>query len=128
MTTPKGYAGIQKDGFIASNADGHFNPTCSQSRVSYFRLLGCVSLVDLRSISDDSLSWGILKYNFVNPFSSNEAVSLILSPARYGALVIWDDPEHKNLRAMVVPEFEVGFPDKLPLTDVEWTIQMRIKS
>jgi hypothetical protein len=113
VTTPQGYAGIQKDGFVGSNSDEKYSPTCSQSKVSYFRRQGCVSLVDLRTISDGALDFGILKYNFLNPFSSNQAVLLLLSPDAYQSLIPWDDPDRRNCARWwfrnLKPAFRTGF-------------------
>src|ERR1700732_4936864 len=63
-TTPDGYVGVLRDGFIASNVDRKFPMTCSQSEASYFRKKGCISLVDLRDISGTDLADALLKYNF----------------------------------------------------------------
>ena len=127
VTTPDGYEGIQRDGFIGSNLNEGYAFTTGQSKSSFFWLKGCVSLVDLRDISDDELSTGTQNYTFIAPFSPNLSsltrmtVFLVLSNSAYQAIITCND-----LAAMVVPQFEVGYLDKLPLCQIASVIQITI--
>ena len=85
VTTPQAYLLIKEDGFVGANTGGEYGTTCSQSSVSHFRRRRCVSLVDLRSISEESLARGIRKYDFLNRFPCS--VLLVLNRRSYPSLI-----------------------------------------
>jgi hypothetical protein len=116
VTTTDGYVGIERDGFIGSNANGEYPLSCSQSKVSYFRKNDCVSLVDLRNISDEDLDLGLKKYYFLDPSSQGSAVFLILSPDAYEGLI---SSKGVGLSEMIVPELEAGYRTSIPLRLIE---------
>ncbi|MFZ0797894.1 MAG: hypothetical protein WCA13_14725 [Terriglobales bacterium] len=121
VTTTEGYAGIQRDGFIGSNANGEYPLSCSQSKVSNFRKNGCVSLVDLRNISDEDLDLGLKKYYFLDPSLQGNVVSLILSPDAYQGLI---SSKGVGLAEMIVPELEAGYQTSIPLRLIEEVISV----
>jgi len=126
VTTEQGYAAIKADGFVRSNENQAFELTSRQSAVSYFRKNGCISLVDLRGVSDEDLEWGLRKYYFLRPFSSNVAVFLILDPSCHEQLIPWTMSKGDGARAMIVPEFEAGFHRALPFALIKSVIHCRV--
>ena len=126
LTTLQGYAGILQDGFIGSNKNGRYPATCSQSGVSYFRQKGCVSLVDLRNTSEEDLEAGLRKYYFLNKFSSNKSVFLVLKPECCSDIIPSSDSKEEGVGAMIVPEFEAGFKDAAPIDSIEGAIFVEV--
>jgi hypothetical protein len=126
VTTEHGYAAIKADGFVRSNENQCFELTTSQSAVSYFRKNGCISLIDLRDISDEDLEWGLRKYYFLNPFSTDVAVFLILDSSCHGQLISWTISKGEGFKAMIVPEFETGFRGLLPLALIRSVVHCRV--
>lgn len=123
VTTPDAYAEITKAGNIVANAVGQYPMTCTQSEGSYFRKCGCVSLVDLRNISPADLDLGMKKYYFPQPVQGNKAIFLVLSPKAYARVI---RPEGVGVKEMLVPEFEVGYRDSIPLSLIEEVISIEV--
>ena len=79
VTTADSFRDICDDGYVRSNQDGRLSFTFPQSRISYARSRGYVSLTDLRDRSAEQVEWSLVKFYFLNPRSSNDPVFLILS-------------------------------------------------
>ena len=127
VTTCEGYAGILRDQFVGSNVNGQFPLSHSQSRVSYFRKRDCVSLVDLRSVTDEDLHWAIRKYYFLDVYPNHKSVFLILKEQCYGELIPWTvSKEDEGLAAMIVPYLEAGFKHSIPLDCIEQVILVEV--
>lgn len=127
VTTPEGYAGILRDQFVGSNVNGQYPLSHSQSRVSYFRKRDCVSLVDLRSITDEDLYWAIRKYYFLDIFPNHKSVFLFLKQQCYGELIPWTvSKEDEGLSSMIVPYLEAGFKHSIPLDCIEKAILVEV--
>lgn len=119
VTTEQGFRGIQASGAVTANTMGLLPFTCSQSEVSYFRKNGCVSLIDLRDISDEKLHGGMRKYYFLQPFRSNRVVFLILKSTGYPGVISWEVSRSEGVGAMIVPYLEAGYQDEIPLDLIE---------
>jgi hypothetical protein len=127
VTTPEGYAGILRDQFVGSNANGQYALSHSQSRVSYFRKRDCVSVVDLRAITDEDLRLAILKYYFLDIFPNHKSVFLILKQQCYSELVPWTVSKgDEGLTAMIVPYLEAGFKHSIPFDCIEKAILVEV--
>ncbi len=126
VTTPGGYEGIIKDGFILADTEESFPFTCSQSRISFFRRNGCVSLIDLRDVSDENLEDGLRKYPFLLPFSSGEVVLLILKEDSYPDIIPWTVSKHEGVGAMIVPYIESGYKDAISLSLIREAIAITV--
>jgi len=128
VTTEQGFHGIQASGAVTANTAGLLPFTCSQSAVSYFRKNGCVSLIDLRDISDENLHDGIRKYYFFQPFRSSRVVFLILKSTGYPGIISWEVSRSEGVGAMIVPYLEAGYQDEIPLEHIELALIVDVAS
>jgi hypothetical protein len=128
VTTRRAWASIQQDGSIKPNPDGERPFTYPQSAVSYFQKKGCVCLFDLRTATVEQVEEALPKYYFLNPFSDNRPVFLILNQAGYGRLIPWSVsiPE-EGCRAMVIPHVEAGYPSEIPLSLIESVLIVAVR-
>jgi hypothetical protein len=121
------YPGIVSDGSIKSNQTGCLGFTTSQSEVSYFRTRGCVSLIDLRTTTQEQVNDTLLRYYFLNPFSSPEDNPAFLllkeSESCFEQLIPWSDA---SVGDMVVPYVEAGYRERIPLSLVERVLLLEI--
>ena len=118
-TSHTGFAGIQRDGYIGSNKDKRYPCAYPQAENSFFRKRGYVSLIDLRTATDEQIEDGDMKYRYLSP-SSEQTILLFLKPDCYDQLVTWDvSKAEEGLRAMIVPYVESGFPDAIPVSCIE---------
>jgi hypothetical protein len=129
VTPRKTYPGIVSDGWIKSNQTGCLGFTSSQSNVSYFRTRGCVSLIDLRTTTQKQVNDALLKYDFLNPFSSpkDNPAFLLLKESKFcfEQLISWSNA---SLGDMVVPYVEAGYRDRIPLSLVERVLLLDIEN
>jgi hypothetical protein len=95
---------------------------------AYFRCHGCVSLFDLRSVSDDQLEDTFLKYYFLNYHGDrHHPVFFLLSQAALAPVISWS-PElfQKSLGWQLVPYSEAGYPGNLPLTLIDEVLRVTV--
>ncbi len=128
VTTREAYVRVRSDGVIKSNQSGELGFTFGQSRFSYFRKRGCVSVFDLRTATPEQIDDSLHKYYFLNPpFSKNRPVFLLLADACSEQLLPWSQsiPE-EGARAMVIPYVEAGYPGEIPLSLVQCALLLEV--
>lgn len=126
VTKASKYWQIRRDGFVRSNHDGRFPFTYPQSRRSYGRCHGMVSLFDLRGKSDEEVSSTLDKFYFLRPTRALPAF-LVLSEAACARLVP-PPPSMRELeyKFLWIPESEVFYPGDIPLTEFESALRPQI--
>ena len=128
VTSYESYYGILRDGIIKPNKEGEFNFTWPQSEISYGRKRGYVCLFDLRNKSNDIIEEALMKFNFLNPFySQNRAVFLILSPQLHSSL-IYDvkAKEEIGYKEMYIPYVECWYPNGISLDYIEEILEVTV--
>lgn len=121
-TTIPAFEQICVDGFIKTNVDGSLLQK-PRYHNAYFRARDCVSVCDLRSVTDRELDVGLSAYNFLEPDGLNglktgvgTAAFLFLSDDACGVLISWRrQMEEKAFTELVVPHIEAGHPGAVPL-------------
>jgi hypothetical protein len=119
VTTRQGYAGIRRRGSIGSNQDGKRPFSYPQSENSYFRKKGCVCLFDLRIPTAEQIDEALLKYYFLNPFSDNRPVFLILGEAGYAGLIPWSASIAEEGFHVVIHHVEAGYSGEIPMSLID---------
>ncbi len=115
VTTRSAFAAILECGMVRPNDTGQFPFTYEQSKNSYFRIRGYVSLFDLRSASNEQLDDALMKYNFLNPrFTEHRPVYLFFNCSCFALLTPWSKwKEDKAFSEMVIPYVEAGYPGEI---------------
>ena len=126
-TTATAYASILSDGYVSSNTDSRYQYAYPQSGNSYFRKNGYVSVIDLRTATDEQIEDGDMRYRFLSPSSSSRpTVLLFLKPHCYDKLVGWEASKLEGLKTMIVPYVESGFPEAIHVDCIEeaWEVDI----
>lgn len=117
VTTHEAFSLILASNAILSNQDGSLGYTFGQSKDSYFRKIGCVSLIDIRVATSDQVKGALYPYYFLNPsFTNDRPVFFLLQESRLPPLVSWEACERG---AMVVPYVEAGHCGAIPLSIID---------
>jgi hypothetical protein len=117
VTTRKACRRILSDGAIKSNEGGNFRFTFPQSKNSYFRKKGCVSVFDLRTVTQEVLEWELNKF----PFLYKEAF-LFLKDSCFERLIPWS---HSPNEEVVIPNVEAGYPGDIPVSLIERVLRVQ---
>lgn len=96
---------------------------------AYFRSRGCLSVCDLRSLTEEELDDGLAKYTFVDPFTSEDPAFLFIDPQRLERpLISWrEQRERRDFEKQVVPFIEAGFRGDLPVAYLESILIAKIE-
>ncbi len=118
VTTPENYEKIIASGFIQNNQKELFPFQFGQSRNSYFKNMGCVSICDfkgLESLTENERSLYKSKYPYLNPTKSNQVIHILLKESVRQNLISWKGWKTCNdVTQSIVAHFEFGFPERLP--------------
>ena len=119
---------ILASGAILANGNAAFPPTYSCSPASYFAKRGCVSVVDLRNVTDRDLTHSLDAYDFLNPVPheghpwffvlAREAHAHLISGAQWKIDKAWTDH--------LVPFVESGFPRAIRLDMINQLIRVSV--
>ena len=109
------WAKIRESGEILSNNENALETTFGSSSNSYFKNKGCVSVFDYRRIHDEKPQKHIHKCRPTRPLVDGKGITIfILKSEVYGRLMTWENWKNEDLRQMVVPHVEAGYPCPLP--------------
>ena len=127
VTTVAGLDSILADGVIKTNQDGTLT-TSPRYHNSYFRARGCVSLCDLRAVSEEEIDTALGQYYFLNPegrFAS--PVFLFIRSNCFTSLIPWTQQRtEKAFELLVVSYVEAGYPGDFPLDCIEKALSVTI--
>jgi hypothetical protein len=130
VTGPAAYECILQDAAIRPNTEAERPFNHSFSKVSYFRLGGCVSVCDLRALAGDELETAMGKYNFLLPWSTVEStvvIHLILGARARRRSITWADAVRESGPTIQgVPHLEAGHPGAISLEDIEEMIRTTV--
>ena len=121
VTSGERFEQIRTEGRVRVNADGKLGFSFDFSRLSHFRLNGCVSVCDLRGRDHEELDRGRSNYDFVQPSTSWSVIAyLFLSEEARDRVITWEQAttEH-GLTIQGVPRIEAGHPGPIPVEDLE---------
>ena len=110
---------IRVIGKILPNKNGELKTSFGSSSNSYFKNKGCVSVFDYRNIHEEEPQEHMYKCSPTSPLTPEEGIVIfILKEKFYNKLVLWDGWKQDDLRQMVVPHVEAGFPDAIELSQI----------
>ena len=117
VTTHAAYGRIMTEGVIKANTD----PSPLSAPDAYFRSRGCVSVCDLRDVTDDQINLALDAYYFLNPKSRDASpVFLFLAEHAFPCLIPGRcQLEERALDELVVPHVEAGYPGDLKIEFIE---------
>ncbi len=121
VTSRERLQSMYDDGFIRSNRDASFGNTYPQSAVNVGRRNGFVCLFDLRSQTEEAVQHGLGCFYFLAPPPLGDDLAfLLLAPAVYSQLVLWDDIKLTvEIGAFHIPDLECWFPTDIPMSAIE---------
>lgn len=128
VTRRENIQSILTGGGIAPNPDGLLRTTFGSSEASYFRKRGCVSLFDLVHPSEDQIKERIADcWPFQTAAPDSDIAILIVKASAYGSLIRWDTVNKAGqVREMIVPYVEAGYPGLLPLCHIDQIIEVHV--
>jgi hypothetical protein len=119
VTTAMAFRRIVGDGAIRPNRDGSLT-TRSRYDNAYFRANGCVSLCDLRSVSEEEIQVALGQYYFLDPEPHDGSpVFLFIRADCATDLIPWRQQRTESPEMLVVSYIEAGYRGNLPLECVE---------
>lgn len=129
VTNTKAFSNMLLDKAIKPNQNGAFPFSHTQSENSFFRKRGCVSVCDLRYLSSDRISEGLIKYNFLDPYLDNKPhLYLFLKSDCLDKLISWQQWHKENAeKEMLVPYIEAGYPEGIELNLIKSVLFIEIK-
>ncbi len=119
ITSPENFLLIVKTGAILNNRDRIFKNNWNVN--SYFANKGCVSVCDLVNNTKPRITRQKC-LNYYRVFQQDwgaTTVFLFLSSAIHDQLITWHAWKKEKAYNQVVPELESGFPDAVPLEQIE---------
>ena len=117
------WQGIEVIGKILPNENGELETSFGSSSNSYFKNKGCVSVFDYRNIHEEKPQEHMHKCRPTKPLTPEEGIVIfVLREECYDKLVLWDGWKQGDLRQMVVPHVEAGFPGAIELSQIEEAI------
>ena len=129
VTSANAFSSILLDRTIKTNETGMYPFSYGQSENSFFRKRGCVSVCDLRNISDAEINTALMKYNFLNPcFGKDANIYLFIKSDCHNLLVSWKKwHDEKAYTEMVVPHIEAGYPGDVDLNLIEMALHVKVE-
>ena len=128
VTDETAYQSILAKGRVCTNRDERYQFTYAFSGLSYFRQRGCVSVCDLRSVTDSEIGEGLDRYNFLHPrYDHDTVVHLLLGDTATRRLITWDQATQADgLTIQGVPHIESGHPGPIPIADLDEALVVNI--
>lgn len=111
---------IEKHGKIIPNKNGDLETSFGSSKNSFFKNKDCVSVFDYRNIHDDKPQEHMDKCRPTKPLSPEEGIVIfVLSEETYSSLITWENWKREDLRQMVVPYVEAGYPGAIEVALID---------
>jgi hypothetical protein len=127
VTTRPAFELICKDGWLRHNQLGRYPTTYSQSENSFGRKNGYICLFDLRRLSNARLRETLQNYNFLNPFSDDQAVFLLFGSVIHPKMIPWT--AGKNCSGVVlIPYAECWHSGDIELVHVCRVLDVSVRS
>lgn len=128
ITSPENFMSICKSGEIRNNKDGSLKTNWSNGY--YFATKGCVSVCDLVNNTKPRVTRSkcLSDYQIFGQSWGPTTVVLFLSPSSHDRLITWHTWKlEKAFTRKVVPGMESGFPNSIPLSEIEeiWFINIK---
>lgn len=130
VTRYSSFEAILASGHIDPNADGRFGNSFPGSSNSYGRCKGYVCLFDFRKRDQETISWGMVKCNFLHGGHLGDRLAfLFLRPEAFPALVTVSEANNdKDCQGrLLVPEVECWYPKALPLNLVAEVLDVSVR-
>lgn len=121
VTTTSAAAKIISSGALKLNTAGRFAQSSKQSGCGYFAVQGCISMCDLRAVTDRQIDAARDKFDFFNPpHAKDEPVFFFLREEFFACLQYPPDVRHESAAGTIfVPDIEVGYPGELPVDQLD---------
>ena len=118
---------IEKLKKILPNRNGKLETTFGSSTNSYFKNKNCVSVFDYRKINEEEPQEHIHKCRPTKPLTPEDGIIIfVLGKEYHDKLMAWDGWKQDDLRQMVVPHVEAGYPGAIELSQIEEAIFVTI--
>lgn len=126
VTTAAALRRIVEDGAIRPNRDGSLTSWPRYDN-AYFRATGCVSLCDLRSVSEEQIRVALGQYYFLDPEPRDGSpVFLFIRADCTTSLISWREQRVERPEMLVVSYIEAGYRGNLPLECVEEALSVDV--
>ena len=128
VSKSKFWAKIEKQGKIIPNVNGDLGTSFGSSGNSYFKNRGCVSVFDYRNIHDDKPQEHMYKCRPTSPLTPEEGIVVfILKKEAHSKLIPWAGWKQEDLKQMIVPYVEAGYPGAIELSLVDELVFVTIE-
>jgi hypothetical protein len=128
VTSGTAFWRIHNCGGISPNADGRYQATSPQSENSFGRTEGAVCLVDLRDATTDVIDDALDRFYFLDPFHTTRVnVFLVLGSSANAKLIPNTVGRANPAFKVAVPNVEVWYPGRLPLSEVSHALRVSLK-
>lgn len=112
---------ILRDGFISENSSGRFATAFGSSANAFRRLRGEVSVFDYRRVTDEDVAASLHR---CSPWQArvrcgHELGLFMLSEQACQRLEPWLPSGQRDVKQMLVPYVEAGYPGNLPIVQIE---------
>ncbi len=125
-TTMENYTSIKKNSMLLPNTDGSRTSIFGNSN-GYFRQRGYVSFFDYRYLSDPKVNQHLYKcIPTVILEKCGQMVVLVLNDKFLPELCSWENWKKEQAYSLkVVPRIETGYPNFVPLSNIEEVIVIK---
>ena len=120
---------ICQHGWICSNQPGPFAFTLGQSKSSYGRKRGWVSLFDLSNTTDAYVKEALIRYWFLRTMRKGTHVYSFIAEAAWPSLISWKRASREvGATEVFIPFVETWYPGDIPLHLVSDSLAVTVQS